>query len=68
MERTQMPQQPEQGLRIEFDPASPRIRGRVVTVQGVRAFDGWIQLSALIEELRGVPTQTYASRQPQERT
>jgi hypothetical protein len=67
MEPTRIAREPQTTLRIEFDPASPRVRGRVFTCHETRPFDGWIQLSALLEELRGVRPQAQASRQSEER-
>ena len=67
MERTQIAQEPQTTLRIEFDPASPRVRGHVFTCHETRAFDGWIQLTAVLEELRGVRPQAQASHHCEER-
>ncbi len=47
-------QPPPRHLSIELDPDSPQICGRVLTEGEERRFYGWIQLTALLNEINSL--------------
>lgn len=60
MDRAQE-QPPARRLSIEFDPSSRRIRGRIFAQADVRSFDGWMQLTARLDELTASLRREYAT-------